>query len=193
MATQPWILWIDADEFITPDFVEELKALFSGGTDLSHSAFEVNRLMRFDGKWIRHGDWFPDRVTRLFRRDSWKMPERQVHESLEIDGTTGRIGAILPHYSYRSHDDRERRVESYTELWVEQQSQAGKRASLFSAPSRATWKFFRGLILKKGFLDGRIGFWIAWSNASEVFLKYKKLHERQRFNQTIRNRSSTER
>lgn len=191
LASQPWILWIDADEFMTREFIDELRELFSEGTDLSHAAFEVNRLMRFEGKWIRHGDWFPDRVTRLFRSDSWSMLARSVHESLIIDGTIGRLDSTLPHYSYRNPKDRERRVERYAELWVEQQSEAGKKSYFFSASSRALWKLIRGLLLKRGFLDGRIGFWIAWSNASEVFLKYRKLRECQLSDRSSVNRSSS--
>lgn len=178
LATQPWILWLDADEELTPEFIEELHQLFSGQP--SHSAYEINRLMAFEGHWIRHGDWFPDHVTRLFRADSWKMPEREIHESVEITGSIGKIHATVPHYSYRDWADRRKRVENYTTLWAEQQHHRGKKTSLSGPPLRAAWKLFRGLILKKGFLDGMIGWKIARSNAAEVYLKYhklRKLHE----------------
>lgn len=175
LATQPWILWLDADEELTPEFIEELRSLLP---DIEkHAAYEINRLMFFEGKWIRHGDWFPDHVTRLFKGDSWSMPLREIHESVEISGSIGRLTETVPHYSYRDWEDRERRVESYTTLWAKQQHQRGKSCSPLGPALRASWKFFRGYLLKKGILDGSIGLQIAWSNALEVYLKYQKLRQ----------------
>lgn len=175
LATQPWILWLDADEELTPKFIEELRELFSSTPN--HAAYEINRLMLFEGKWIRHGDWFPDYVTRLFRADAWTMPHREIHESVEIPGSLGRLKATVPHYSYLDWADRQKRVESYTTLWASQQHKRGKTCSPLGPPLRAAWKLFRGFILKRGFLDGPIGWKVAWSNALEVHLKYRKLRK----------------
>lgn len=177
LAAQPWILWIDADEFITPELVTELRKLFANGNGLPHSAYQINRLMYFENRWIRHGDWFPDRVTRLFRANAWSMPHREIHESVEISGTTGQLIETVPHYSYLDWPDRQRRVESYTSLWASQQHKRGKTTSPLGPHLRAGWKLFRGLIIKKGFLDGAIGWKAAWSNAQEVSLKYRKLRK----------------
>ncbi len=173
LATQPWILWLDADEELTPAFIEELRNLLPKIDQ--HAAYQINRLMFFEGKWIRHGDWFPDRVTRLFRGDAWSMPHREIHESVEISGSIGRIIETVPHYSYLDWADRQKRIESYTALWASQQHEKGRTSSLIGPPLRATWKFFRGFIVKKGALDGSLGLKIAWSNALEVHRKYRLL------------------
>lgn len=173
LSTQPWILWLDADEELTPDFIEELRNILPGIDQ--HAGYEINRLMFFEGRWIRHGDWFPDRVTRLFQASAWTMPDREIHESVEISGTIGRLTQTVPHYSYQNWDDRQKRVDSYTSLWATQQHQRGKSCSPVGPSLRALWKLFRGLIIKKGFLDGSLGWKIAKSNALEVYLKYKKL------------------
>ena len=173
LASQPWILWLDADEELTPAFVEELRNLLSSPPQ--HDAYKINRLMYFEGRWIRHGDWFPDRVTRLFKAGSWTMPYQEIHESVEIKGTIGRLTETLPHYSYLDWADRHRRIESYTDLWASQQYKQGRSISPIVPFLRAAWRFIRGLLLKKGFLDGAIGWKVAWSNALEVYLKYQKL------------------
>lgn len=173
LARQSWILWLDADEELTPAFIEELKNLLPKIDQ--HTAYQINRLMFFEGKWIRHGDWFPDRVTRLFRADAWSMPHREIHESVEISGSIGQLIETVPHYSYLNWADREKRVESYTTLWASQQHKRGKTISLVAPSLRGAWKLARGLIMKKGFLDGAIGWKVAWSNAQEVSLKYRKL------------------
>lgn len=175
LATQSWILWLDADEELTPAFIEELHNLLPKIEQ--HAAYQINRLMFFEGKWIRHGDWFPDRVTRLFRSDSWSMPHREIHESVEIAGSTGHLTETVPHYSYSDWNDRQKRVESYTSLWASQQHKRGKTTSLIGPPLRGTWKLARGFLLKKGFLDGSTGWKVALSTAQEVSLKYRKLRK----------------
>ncbi len=172
-ASQEWILWIDADETITDDLIEELEQLFSN--PLEYAAYRINRMIYFDGKWVKHGDWFPDYNVRLFHRDCWSMEERAVHESLEINGKVGTLNSLLEHHSFRSWEDKEQRSARYAELWATMQHEKGKKASPLSPVTRALWKFFRGYFLKNGFMDGRIGWRIALSNAKETHLKYTLL------------------
>ena len=174
-ASQEWILWIDADEVITPALMEELRQLFSSPP--KHRAYKLNRMIYFEGKWIKHGDWFPDWNIRLFHRDSWSMEERAVHESLDIQGSVGELQAPLEHHSFRSWQDKEQRSAKYAELWAKMQSEKGKKASRLAPLTRGIWKFIRGYILKAGILDGKIGFQIALSNAKETYLKYQQLRE----------------
>lgn len=173
MATQPWILWIDADEEVTGELVDELRGLFANGP--SHAAYRINRVMFFENRWIRHGDWFPDRVLRLFRADAWSLPVREVHESVEIAGTIGELRSELPHYSYRDWADRERRLLKYAELWAKQEAAKGRRCGPLEGELRAAWRFVRGYFLKTGFMEGRTGLRIALSCAREVREKYRAL------------------
>lgn len=167
-AEQPWILWIDADEVVTETLAAELHALFEKGP--SCAAYEVNRMVCFEGQWVRHGEWFPDWNVRLFRREAWEMLPRAVHEAVKINGRVGHLQGLLEHHSYRDWDDQRRRSERYARLWAEQN--AGRKIGPLAGPSRALWRFFKGYVLKRGFLDGRLGFRIAVANAREVARKY---------------------
>lgn len=173
MASQPWILWIDADEEVTGELVDELRALFAKGPE--HDAYRINRVMFFDGKWIRRGDWYPDRVLRLFRADAWTLPVREVHESVEINGTIGELKSELPHYSYRDWADRNRRLMSYAKLWAKQEAAKGRRCKPLEGELRAAWRFIRGYLFKGGILEGATGRRIAISCAREVLEKYRAL------------------
>ena len=173
LARNRWILWIDADEEITPSFVEEIRNLLPRIDE--HSAYTLNRQMFFQGNWIRHGDWFPDRVTRLFRDGDWTMPERTIHESLTIEGSIGSLKELIPHFSYKSWADRRKRIKAYSKLWAVNELKRGRNVSLATPLLRATWKFFRGFIFRGGILDGWLGFQIAFSNAGEVHRKYRCL------------------
>ena len=181
LASQPWILWLDADEVVRPELLAELKSLFAAG-EPAKAAYRVNRLVIFEGREVRHGNWFPDRCIRLFRTDCWAMPERAVHESLEIRGDIADLSGLLEHHTYRDWDDQRRRAEKYAALWAEQAAAEGRRAGPLAGPLRALWRFLRGYILRRGFLDGSLGFKVAMANGREVALKYRLLREHRRAN-----------
>jgi (heptosyl)LPS beta-1,4-glucosyltransferase len=179
-ASAPWIFWIDADEVVTPELADELKALFAG-TGPGDRGYEVNRIVRFEDRWIRHGEWFPDWNLRLFQADSWSMEEVAVHERVDLKGgKADRLKGLLEHYTYRSWDDFRARSERYALLWAEEKMASGRRPFLFEGCMRSAWKFFRAFLLRGGLLHGKLGLRIAWANAKEVRMKYKylaKLHE----------------
>ena len=89
-----WVLWIDADERVTPALAAEIKsAVASGREDVV--GYEVPRAAYFLGKRIKHSGWYPGYVVRLFRRDAGRFSEDRVHERLEIQGKTGRLQSDL--------------------------------------------------------------------------------------------------
>ena len=174
-ASQPWTFWLDADEVLTTELASELNTIFSN--EIKCQGFEINRLVCFYGSWIRHGEWFPDWNLRIFRSDSWRMDDRDVHESVNLRGSSVRLSGLLEHYSYQDWNDRAQRMEHYSNLWAQMKQEQGSKTFSGEGSIRALWRFFRAYILKFGFLDGLIGFKIAISVASEVALKYKKLHQ----------------
>ena len=179
LVSQPWILWLDADEVVRPELLEELHHLFAFGAP-PKSAYRVNRLVIFENREVHHGNWFPDRCIRLFRSDAWSMTERTVHESVNIRGDIGDLHNLMEHHTYRDWDDLRRRAEKYAALWAKQVAADGRRATPLSGPFRAAWRFFRGYILRLGYLDGVLGYRIAAANAREVALKYRMLRELQK-------------
>ena len=172
-ASQPWIFWLDADEVVTQDLSEELKALFAQVVQVD--GLEINRMVFFLGKWIRHGEWFPDWNLRIFKSKDWQIVNQEVHESVHISGKVIRLKSVLEHHSYKDWGDRWTRAEKYSALWAKMKSSNGQTVAFGEEYLRASWRFFRTFILKGGFLDGMIGLRISISIASEVILKYKKL------------------
>lgn len=173
-AVQPWIFWLDADEVVTPELVEELKVKFS--RDIQVSGFEINRMVFFLGKWIKHGEWYPDWNIRIFRSNNWEILDREVHESVHIRGKVTRLSSLLEHHSYKNWDDRKARVDKYSELWANMRMTDELRNLTYGEEYlRAGWRFFRSYFIKLGFMDGLIGLKIAISIAREVTIKYKKL------------------
>ncbi len=171
-ASCDWVLSLDADERVTPELrVQLLDAMLSAKCE----GYYLPRLSQFCGQFIRHCGWYPDYVLRLFKRGAAQFSNDLVHESVLLEGHTGKLSSPLLHYSYLNQADVERKVEHYSSSAAQQMFEAGKQAG--AAPLRGGWAFVRTYLLRLGFLDGRAGWNIAKMNARTTYLKYRKLAE----------------
>ncbi len=171
-ATHEWILAIDADEELSAELRESLRAWKQQPPE--HSAYAFARRAWYLGGWVRHSGWYPDRKKRLYRRDRARFVGT-VHESLRVEGSIGRLDGDILHYTVRSFARHEAKVKRYTTLAAEQLFHGGRRrwrAALLLAPP---WVFLQKFLLQAGFLDGYRGWLIAWMAARYVYLKYRKL------------------
>jgi putative peptidoglycan lipid II flippase len=179
-AQHPWVLSIDADEEISKELAAAVMGLKIGhATDApsSPNGYQFSRLVFYRGRWIRHGDWYPDRLVRLFRRAEARFTGGHVHEKLELPGTHPILPGHLHHFTYENAIDRNQRCARYAQLWAQSAREQHRRANSWSGPVHATVRFLKGCVLKGGFLDGAIGWDIAMGNAREVGLKYQLLGE----------------
>jgi glycosyltransferase involved in cell wall biosynthesis len=174
-ASHPWVLSIDADEEVSPELAASIQKVRQEGG--GKAGYEISRLVFYRGRWIYHGDWYPDKLVRLFLKEKARFQGAQVHERLEVSGTCGMLPGHLYHYTYRDQQDRARRIEHYARLWAQSALAQGKRAALWTGPVHAAVRLVRGLIVKGGLLDGVVGWDIALGNAREVWLKYEILRE----------------
>ena len=171
----PWVFSIDADERVTPELAEEIQAL-----DLRHApedGFRVSRRNFFGGKWVRAGGWYPDYVVRLWRKDRGRFDGRAVHESVHVAGPVGTLKGEILHFTYRDTADFLDRMNRYSTLAAREMARSGRRASSLDLLFRPAFTFFRMFVLKRGFLDGTLGFRLAILYAAYTFAKYAKLGE----------------
>jgi glycosyltransferase involved in cell wall biosynthesis len=182
LAAHPWVLSIDADEELSAPLaaaIAQLRADPSADAPGAPNGYQVSRLVFYRGRWIRHGDWYPDRLVRLFRRADARFTGGRVHEKLEIAGDHPILPGDLHHYTYTDPADRTARCATYAALWAQTALEKGRRTWPGIGVCHAALRFVRGYIFKRGFLDGPVGFDVAWGNAREVWLKYHLLRELQ--------------
>ena len=128
MATGDWVLSLDADEWVTPELRKEIEAAMrEPGT---HAAFRLPRLSSYCGRFMRHSGWWPDYVTRLFRRGTARFSPDLVHERLIVDGTTGTLQASLMHEAIVDLDDALHKMNAYSTAGAMMQFERGKTGSL---------------------------------------------------------------
>ncbi|NLI83589.1 MAG: glycosyltransferase family 2 protein [Deltaproteobacteria bacterium] len=170
-----WILNLDADERIPPPLRGEiLETLPKAGDTVG---YYIARRNYFCGKWIRYGGWYPDYTLRLLRKGAGRFEERAVHEKLRVHGRTGRLEHPMEHYSYRSISDYLERLDRYSALAALELKKGMVTASWAALSLRPLFTFFKMYIMRRGFLDGREGFFLAVSYAYYTFLKYYRTTE----------------
>jgi glycosyltransferase involved in cell wall biosynthesis len=179
-ATQDWVLGLDADEVVSPGLCEEiLAALADPGQSGSFAAFSFPRLSWYCGRWIRHGDWYPNRQTRLWRRGWAKWGGVDPHDKLLVEGPVRKLRCNLLHYTTDTFNHQVAKTVTYADAFVQHRMQTGQHITFADLLVRPAWRFVRGYFLKLGFLDGWQGYAIAWLTAFYTFLRYAKAREAQ--------------
>lgn len=178
-ATQPWVLLLDADEWLGDDAAQCLRALFADGAVERADAWRLPRRTHYLGTALDHGGWGREWVERLFRPDLRYLPA-EVHEKLDLRGRTlQRVDARIEHDTARSDAEYAAKLDRYAALWARQRHAAGKRAGRLSAPLHAAAYWLKNFILRGGFLDGGSAPRYHWLHARYVWRKYRALRELQ--------------
>lgn len=180
LAKGPWILFLDADEEISPALRAEIETAFTDGTSQRYNGFEFPRLVRYLGRWIRHGDWYPDAKLRLFRKTHGRCGGKEPHDRTEVDGPVKRMKAPIYHYTYTDITDQLRTLNRFSSISAHSKHADGERFTPFRLLLNPIYRFFRCYIIRGGFMDGIPGLIVAVNTAHGVFSKYAKLWEIQR-------------
>lgn len=178
LAGQPWALCLDADEEVSAELKASI-ASFLGRADRDRFAgARFRRKVWFIDRWITHGDWYPDYSLRLVRRGAARWGgDAIVHEKMVCQGPVATLPGDLHHYSFPTLSSQVAKIVPFSDLYLRQQRERGGRFSLAAAVLRPGWRFLRAYILRRGFLDGYPGFYIAVANAFGVFVRQSRLYE----------------
>jgi glycosyltransferase involved in cell wall biosynthesis len=181
LASGDWVLAIDADERVSPELAASVRAAVStpleAGAGDAPVAYELSRLSRFGGRWIRHGDWYPDRVVRLFRRGRARFSADRVHERVLVDGRVGRLAGDLLHHTMPTLEDALDKMNRYSSGRAEDKVSRGHAGGLAPALVHGLWAFVRSYVVRRGFLDGAAGFVVAAYIAEGTYWRYLKMAE----------------
>jgi glycosyltransferase involved in cell wall biosynthesis len=182
LATNNWIVSLDADERVTPALAEEIRLLLA--TEPASHGYRMPRVSSYFGRWIRTTDMYPDYQLRLYDRRHARFDGKYVHESVRADGAVGYLKNELEHHPYRDLSEHLIRMDRYTTLAARQMHEQGRRATVLGLLIHPRLAFFRNYVLKGGFRDGKAGLVISLVNSYYVFLKFAKLWELQNRDRT---------
>lgn len=173
---EPWILILDADERIPQETAEVIQSIVSG-EKIKEVGFSFPRKNYFQGRWIKHAGWWPDRIIRLFRQGAGEMINVAVHEAVKVDGLVGSLDVPLEHFTESRLSSIMQKIDQYSTLGAQEAFQAGKDSSTAAAFARAFFTFIQDYFIRLGFLDGMPGLTLAVTDSVNKFFKYAKLHE----------------
>lgn len=178
LAKHDWVLSLDADEEVSALLRESIVQFFSRSDRDHFAGARFPRKVWFMGRWITHGDWYPDYSLRLLRRDRARWGgDAFVHEKVECDGPVATLRGDLHHYSFPTLASHIGKMSPFADLFVQQQQARGRRFSAVAAVGRPFWRFVRAYVLKRGFLDGYPGYYIAWATAFGALVRHSRLYE----------------
>jgi glycosyltransferase involved in cell wall biosynthesis len=171
-----WVLLLDADERLSPGSEEAvLRAVQNPSVD----AYMLNRKAYIAKRWIKHSDWWPDWLIRLFKKERCRV-DGIYHPKIMVSGNSARLHAEIDHYSFFDYAHMVSKINRFSDWTAGVMHDEGKRVSVISPITHAAWMFFKVYFLKRGFLDGLDGLVIAVYSATKSFFKYAKLLELQR-------------
>lgn len=173
-AKYQWVLLLDADERVTPELKTEIISILNQDT-INYDAFSIKRINHFMGQRVNYSGWRNDSVIRLFKKDACKYNNLHVHESLIVNGTTGKLQHKFLHYSYRSFNQYMQKMDRYATLQAKDYDKKTGRLTPYHFIIKPFWGFFKHYILQSGFRDGVVGLTIGYVQGYVVFMRYVKL------------------
>ena len=183
-ASNDWILFNDADEIVTPALQKEIGQVLN--SENTHSAYWFYKKFMFKNRSLNFCAWRTDKNYRLFKKSKVKFSSKRiVHETLEVDGTTGIFKEKLIHYSYKNYQDYKEKMLSYGRFKAKEAFMKEKQFSYLRLLLKPIWKFTYHFIIRLGFLDARKGLIVSYLSARGEIERYLELRRLESTPRTI--------
>lgn len=174
-ATCDWVLCLDADERVSPELAAAIVRVLA--SEPAFPAYRIARRNRFLGRWLRHGEGYPDWNVRLFDRRRARWTTDPVHEHVVADGGVGSLDGDLLHESAESLDAYLAKQNRYTTLQAAAMHARGERAATARIVIAPIVRFLRFFVVRRGFLDGVAGFVHIAIGCFNSMMKHAKLRQ----------------
>ncbi len=171
-AGYDWILSLDADEELSEELQRSLLEWKQQKPDFD--VYEFARRTWYLGGWVWHTRWYPDFQRKLYRKNKSKF-EVPEHATVKFAGRAGLLKGDLLHYTIRSVEEHEAKVQSITSRQAKYLYQEGRRSWRAAKWLASPWNWFNNYVLRLGFLDGHRGWMISKMAARGTWLKFAKL------------------
>lgn len=174
-ASGDWVLQLDADELVSNELAEEIKAVTSSESDTN--GYWIPRKNFFLGRFLKKGGQYPDYTLRLYKKGKGRLPGKDVHEQAEVEGKVDYLKNDLLHIRDKTFSIYMERFNRYTDLLASQIKNPNFFAYIFIKPG--VW-FLKAYIRHKGFMDGFPGFIFALFSSLRfpvAYLKFRSNHD----------------
>lgn len=171
-VTADYIFYLESDEFITTELAKAIKTAISDGRD---EVYNIERRNIAFGEKVLYGVLEPDCVARIYPRGKASWPGI-IHLQLRHSLPVVKLEGFVWHHTYKTWEQYWRKFDIYTTVGAQQDYDRGKRATKTKALLHAFGGFFKMFVLKKGFMDGYIGWVLCCNHFTYTLAKYNKLY-----------------
>lgn len=173
MASNNWVLSLDADEKPDEQLLHSIKAMKEANFN-NADGFTMNRLNFYCGKPVKTCGWYPDKKLRLWKKNKGEWTGVNPHDRFELNAgcITQHLSGDILHNTYPTHEAMLRQVDKFAQIAAAQLKKKPTHHLLMKMLFSSTFKFVRNYIFKLGFTDGISGFRICFHQMREVYLKY---------------------
>lgn len=171
-AKYDWVLCIDADERVSEPLQQSIRDMLIAPT---LAAYRFARCNRFMGRYLRHGEGYPDWSLRLFDRRAAHWSDDPVHEKVIASGKIGTLHGDLLHESAESLETYLAKQNRYSTLAADEALARGERASVLHLLLSPLLRFIKFYFLRLGLLDGLPGLVHILVGCGASFAKYAKM------------------
>ena len=171
-AKHDWVLCVDADERVSETLRNSIEAAL---VQPQAHGFTMPRCNKFLGRWLRHGEGYPDWSLRLFHRAHGRWSADPVHEKVALDSPASLLKGDLLHESSEDLAAYLAKQNRYTSLAAESLFKRGKRVGIVRLALSPVLRFIKFYVLRLGFLDGAAGLVHISIGCHNSLMKYAKL------------------
>ena len=171
-ARHDWVLCLDADEWLSKELSDSIAVTMG---DPQHKAYEFARCNRFLGRWLRHGEGYPDYNLRLYHRKYAAWTLDPVHEHVEANTDVGRLSGDLMHESEEGLERYLQKQNRYTSLQARALFEQGKKFSLVKMLFSPVIRFIKFYLIRSGWRDGMPGLIHISIGCFNTYMKNAKL------------------
>ncbi len=173
LSSQPWVLSLDADEWLSPEAATAVASVLASGP--TADGYRFARCSEWLGKPIRHGRWYPDRKVRLVKRGLASWVGDDPHDQLVVRGVVRDLPGDIGHVPYRDFAEHWSTIDRYTQTHAASLHARGVRSHLWDVALRPPLHFLDAYLLRRGFLDGASGLALAGLGSAHVWKKWSRL------------------
>lgn len=174
-AKHDWIILVDADERVTPRLKDEILLKMCDPSKGGHVAYWIRRSNHFMGKAVRFSGMRNDKVIRLFMRDKCRYEDKMVHAEIIADGKVGKLKNKFYHNTYIDIDTYVKKLNRYATWQARDYHKTTGRLTAFHFVVKPAYGFFKHYFIQLGFLDGVVGFVLAYLRSYGIIMRYVKL------------------
>lgn len=179
LASQPWILSLDADERVTPQLQVEIITLLTNGRTCN--GYTIPRKNFVGNVWVRYGGMYPSAQLRLFKKGEFRYDEQaEVHPQAYMKDPRGALKSDILHYTYRDFADAITKLDRQTDLEAKKWFREKRKIGILSALRKSVDRFWRAYVSKQGYKDGVPGLFLAVNSGMYQFLSFAKTWEMKR-------------